>query len=399
MEKARLGLIFSALCLAFALTSSPVEAQGKCAPSKSCDVDGDGWFRNTKKCASCIDPQDPKIDCDDSTSAFTNNCGGGGTGTGDGPEIVSCEVAFENAPAGCFCADGISRGLIAEPQAGGDLSLRGPCTTNETLQLPANFTLLGQGHTITAVDGMVSGQAGPFDGTTVLTNTNDRARVQQLNIVIATTVASGCGGGAQPSSAIHFHSDDSLTRFSILDSTVNLGGGTAVCDALVVDGGGDGGVTTQLVDVSNNLLGPEVYLQNGILVKNIGLDNGRRDPVRILRNTVLDGTGTVPIAIRLDDTQAQADIERNTLVIEDDGIGIVISGAPEAKVTANGITGGAFGIVVDAASSGVRVTNNTLNSTVGIVGICVDDSPDAFVARNKGDYSDPLVDLTCDPSP
>ena len=44
MEKKRWVLIFMALCLALALTSSPVEAQ------KSCDADNDGWFKDTNKC-------------------------------------------------------------------------------------------------------------------------------------------------------------------------------------------------------------------------------------------------------------------------------------------------------------------------------------------------------------
>ena len=299
---------------------------------------------------------------------------------GEGPpglgDIVSCQEAFANMPTGCFCPAGISRELHDEPQETTELQLKGPCTTSQMLILPANTILLGSGQMITAVDG-----AGGFSGSTVLTNTNNRARVQQLDIVISTTMGTGCGGG-DLSSAISFSSiDEPLTRFIIVDNTVTVSGGTAVCNALVVDGVANTRLV-RLVNISNNLLGPGVYLRNGILAKDIGPeDPGVRDPVRISRNMMDSGVGGMAVAIKIDKTQAQADIERNIL---DAGIGagIVILEAPNTKVARNNITDVDFGIIVDGDSSGTTVTGNTLVGS-GTTGIICDSMTGVVVERNK----------------
>ena len=92
MEKKRWVFIFFALCLALALTSSPVEAADECdtpdgvwdgiAPDR-CDRDGDCYVKDNKSCLRSNPEAAEFPDCDDSAASDDNSCvdvdGGGAT--------------------------------------------------------------------------------------------------------------------------------------------------------------------------------------------------------------------------------------------------------------------------------------------------------------------------------
>ncbi len=50
MEKKRLGLIYSGLCLALVFSVSSVEAANQCEPCERCDRDGDSFIKNSQPC-------------------------------------------------------------------------------------------------------------------------------------------------------------------------------------------------------------------------------------------------------------------------------------------------------------------------------------------------------------
>lgn len=94
MEKKRIGLIFSGLCLALALSVSSVE--GQCAPCEKCDRDGDGLIKDTKPCIKlCGGPPD----LDDRDAAFCD-------GSDDGSKATSVFVTFDDALGDSIQSDG-----------------------------------------------------------------------------------------------------------------------------------------------------------------------------------------------------------------------------------------------------------------------------------------------------
>ena len=73
-EKNRWSLIFIGLCLALAFSVSPVEAQmhHTCEMGAVCDRDGDGFFRDQKRCFESCAVSDPDlVDCNE--DIFSDN--------------------------------------------------------------------------------------------------------------------------------------------------------------------------------------------------------------------------------------------------------------------------------------------------------------------------------------
>jgi len=125
MEKKRWSLILMALCLALALTSSPVEAQ-ICARGEFCDRDGDQFFKDHRRCVECLETINPVPDCDDSDNSDENNCAelvAGTTfsvdvveGTGEGNWVVTdpitCEGSSSSSNLGVHFPNGVGCGAV-----------------------------------------------------------------------------------------------------------------------------------------------------------------------------------------------------------------------------------------------------------------------------------------------
>ena len=68
-------LILWAACLVLVFGAGLVSAQTVCAAGEWCDRDGDGFFRDHRRCRDCLGADPP--DCDDNDAELTTTCDGG----------------------------------------------------------------------------------------------------------------------------------------------------------------------------------------------------------------------------------------------------------------------------------------------------------------------------------
>lgn len=330
-----------------------------------------------------------------------SGCDGGGGGGGAG-NIQTCEEVF-GVTSGCDCSFDVTIKDTTDstpPQF--VYVLQDDCVTDTMLVVPVFGGLLGNGFTLTAVDG----DSG-YSGEAVVTNEGFRAVIQDLTINIDTAAANGCAGTLQAGILYSINGstppEDPMhpaIRLLVQRNIVKSQPGGSVCRGIEATRTiAATAFIDRFVRLNRNEIWPDSYAETGILVRGFGPSDATGSEITASNNNVSQGVGDGTTAMQIGPASTDVvSLEKNLLAAGPDGAGLAIFGDPgfQIDVLRNSITGGMFGIMVDDSVWASNITGNSLvgdpsNDGSGDIAVC-DDSVMPLDRRNKSTgYDNALV--------
>lgn len=245
--------------------------------------------------------------------------------------------------------------------------LQGSCSTDETIFIPKNSTLVGGGFKITAIDP----EGGNFRGP-IISNAGTTANVS--NLYIRTNLQDVCNEGADKVVGILLA--DAAGSISGVNITIAKGTGGSACDE---------GIAIQAYKLPFSRTGVyrKVTIKNSLLNYNqLGavLAQGNVN-VRVDTNTIKSAGDDPNIAQRAVEINSGAKgyVVSNTIVRfshvplnNSPAFGVLLNGAGATLVDKNTLSYNDIGVFINGGSR-LSVTNNTIRSSA-LDGILVDDS-------------------------